>query len=156
MKDSGRKRYTINRGGVWLVPKELWSEAGRKLARFEDAEENADIKRYCQALKKQVEAWTKLGHMGKAAVLKEIMAKLIQLSSPWIPCSKRLPEIDEDGFSEKVLACFSNYGDVVILEYRVEGGTGKWYAGDSDESPEDIGIEVIAWMPRPAPYRPEE
>lgn len=71
----------------------------------------------------------------------------------WIPCSERMPELDSDGYSDKVLVCFSNFSDVEICEYRVMNGTGKWYAGDTDDSPEDIGVNVIAWQPLPEPYK---
>lgn len=71
----------------------------------------------------------------------------------WIPCSERMPELDSDGYSDKVLVCFSNFSGVEICEYRVMNDTGKWYAGDTDDSPEDIGVNVIAWQPLPEPYK---
>ena len=71
----------------------------------------------------------------------------------WIPVSERLPELDEDGYSQKVLACFGNYSGCDILEYRATEGIGKWYIGDMDDSPEDIGIMVLAWMTLPEPYK---
>ena len=74
----------------------------------------------------------------------------------WIPCSERLPELDEDGYSRKVLACFGNFSGCEILEYRVTEGIGKWYIGDMDEAPEDIGVMVLAWMPLPEPYKEGE
>lgn len=74
----------------------------------------------------------------------------------WIPCSERMPELDSDGYSDKVLVCFSNFPGVEICEYRVMNGTGKWYAGDTDDSPEDIGVNVIAWQLLPEPYKEEK
>lgn len=73
----------------------------------------------------------------------------------WILCSDRLPEIDSDGYSDKVLVCYQNFTGVEICEYRVIDGMGKWYIGDMDDSPEDLGIVVLAWMPLPEPYKEE-
>ena len=70
----------------------------------------------------------------------------------WIPCSERLPDIDEDGYTDKVLVSFDHYSGVEICEYRITDGVGRWYAGDTDDSPEDIDLQVIAWMPLPERY----
>lgn len=71
----------------------------------------------------------------------------------WIFCSKRLPDRDEDGYSDKVLVCFDHTSHVEICEYREGDDGGKWYIGDMEDSPEDVGLEVIAWMPLPDPYK---
>lgn len=73
----------------------------------------------------------------------------------WIPCSERLPELDEDGYSDKVLVCFSNFTGCEVCEYRECDDCHGWYVGDSDDNPEDVGVHVIAWMPLPEPYREE-
>ena len=64
----------------------------------------------------------------------------------WISVTERLPDLDEEGYSEKVLARYSNFSGVDILEYRKIDGVGKWYVGDSDDSPDDLGVEVSAWI----------
>ena len=74
----------------------------------------------------------------------------------WIPCSERLPELDEDGYSDKVLVCFANFTGCEICEYRECDDCHGWYVGDTDDNPEDIGIHVIAWMPLPEPYKEGE
>lgn len=74
----------------------------------------------------------------------------------WIPCSERLPELDEDGYSDKVLVCFANFTGCEICEYRDCDDCHGWYVGDTDDNPEDIGIHVVAWMPLPEPYKEGE
>ena len=76
-----------------------------------------------------------------------------EIPNNWIPCSERLPELDGDGYSDKVLVCFSNYSGSEICEYRKNNEYDGWYAGDSDDNPEDIGVHVTAWMPLPEPYK---
>lgn len=72
----------------------------------------------------------------------------------WIPVEEKLPDTDEDGFSEKVLVSFSNASDPEIGEYREndEKGTG-FYVGDLLETFEEYGLKVNAWMPLPKCYR---
>ena len=75
-------------------------------------------------------------------------------SMRWIPVEEKLPDTDEDGFSEKVLVSFSNASDPEIGEYREndEKGTG-FYVGDLLETFEEYGLKVNAWMPLPKCYR---
>ena len=70
----------------------------------------------------------------------------------WIPVSEKLPELDEDGYSQKVLVSFDLSTVIEIMEYRVTDGVGKWFIGDSEDSPEDIGLHAVAWMPLPERY----
>lgn len=77
-----------------------------------------------------------------------------QTARQWIPVEEKLPDTDEDGFSEKVLVSFSNASDPEIGEYREndEKGTG-FYVGDLLETFEEYGLKVNAWMPLPKCYR---
>lgn len=70
----------------------------------------------------------------------------------WIPVTQ-LPELDEDGYSKKLLLSFCNFPLPTIGEYRVLDGVGKWYDGDSDESVNAYALKVNAWMPLPEPYK---
>lgn len=70
----------------------------------------------------------------------------------WIPVSERLPDVDDDGYTDKVLVSFDKYCGVEICEYRIINGVGKWYAGDTDDAPEDLGLRITAWMPLPESY----
>lgn len=74
----------------------------------------------------------------------------------WIPCDERMPLLDEYGYSQKVLVCFSNFSGCDICEYRKDEEQNGWYVGDSDDNPEDIGIHVVAWRPLPEPYKAEQ
>lgn len=81
------------------------------------------------------------------------LEELPQEGQRWILCAEKMPDIDEDGYSDKVLVCFDKHNLIDICEYRADRrGCGKWYVGDLDDSPEDIGLEVVAWMPLPKPY----
>ena len=83
--------------------------------------------------------------------LKKIPSVTPSSQPGWIPCSERMPDLDEEGFSEKMLVSFSNFGGLEICEYRETDEEHGWYVGDSAENPEDVGAHVIAWMPLPDP-----
>lgn len=74
----------------------------------------------------------------------------------WIPCSERLPDEDHwlggsgKQFSDEVLVSVSNSADEDVYVYVSQTLDGKWNL----ELPEYY--EVIAWMPLPEPYQPEE
>ena len=74
----------------------------------------------------------------------------------WIPCSERLPEIEDHHVSELCLVCCKAeveggyvYG-FAELEENIFGQVG-WNCERDDEYHEPIG-EVIAWMPMPEVY----
>lgn len=59
----------------------------------------------------------------------------------WIPVEEWLPEENED-----VLVFYTN--NEIQVDFIIEDGDWFW------ENRED-GIEVVAWMPMPEPYKPE-
>lgn len=66
----------------------------------------------------------------------------------WIPVTDDLPEVDEDGISDYVLAS-GNFNVPFIAHY---GANGLWYEGDDDQPVDKFGIYITAWMPLPTPY----
>ena len=68
-----------------------------------------------------------------------------------------LPELDEDGYSEKVLVSFGNYSLPDIGEYRQEeDGSGSFYVVDLTKKFSDYGLVVNAWMKIPELYREDD
>ena len=62
----------------------------------------------------------------------------------WIPCSEKLPDTEHiSGVSESVLVT-TNFHSIFTAEYHRNG---KWLDDVADWS-----LDVIAWMPLPAPY----
>ena len=94
--------------------------------------------------------------LDKAENLMEYWCKKCQECSPdWIPVRTGMPDIDEDGYSDKVLVCFDKTSWIEICEFRVNDGIGRWYVGDMEDSPEDVGLQVVAWMPLPERWKEE-
>ena len=87
--------------------------------------------------------------------LNEIELPSAQPEQRWIPVTQ-LPELDEDGYSDKLLLSFSNFSLPTVGEYRVTDGEGHWYDGDDDKPLEDYGLKVNAWMKLPEMYEEEE
>ena len=68
-----------------------------------------------------------------------------------------LPELDEDGYSEKVLVSFANSTLPEIGEYRQEeDGSGSFYVGDLTDKFSDYGLIVNAWKPLQESYREDD
>lgn len=75
----------------------------------------------------------------------------------WIPIDERLPEVNEDGFSEHILLSFENFCVPVIGRYEVDKeGSGAFYDGDDDKPLSEYGLFVNAWMPLPECYKEDE
>ena len=76
--------------------------------------------------------------------------------SDWILICDRLPEVDEDGYSDHILVSFENATEPEIGQYRTEAnGDGSFYIGDMLETFLQYGFFVNAWMPLPECYRTE-
>jgi hypothetical protein len=71
----------------------------------------------------------------------EEAVKNIEIEPKWIPCSERLPEVGS------VLVCYESQGGMAqAVSERFKTDTGyRWSAL--------AGIEPIAWMPLPEPYK---
>ena len=68
----------------------------------------------------------------------------------WIPMSERMPEENEYiGDVCKYYLVQDEYGDMHVAHYKKTG----WYPIHSIKSMSD---EVVAWMPLPKPYVPQE
>ena len=76
-----------------------------------------------------------------------------QESQRWTPVTEKLPELDDDGYSDKVLVSFDSATLPEIGEYRASGENGNWYVGDLMETFEQYGLTVNAWKPLPKCYR---
>lgn len=74
--------------------------------------------------------------------------KKLPPAQQWIPCSERLPKDEE----EVIVSIRDDSGDNT-LDYSSCG----WYAcaGDFWVVDNEANNRVVAWMPRPTPYRPE-
>lgn len=71
----------------------------------------------------------------------------------WVPVLEKLPDLDEEGYSEKMLLSFEGWSLPEIGEYRKNGDTGDWYVGDLEETFASYGLIVNAWMPLPKSYK---
>ena len=76
--------------------------------------------------------------------------------SDWIPIDERLPEINNDGFSEYILLSFSNYPVPQVGRYEEDKDGGAFYLGDEERSLSSFGLFVNAWMPLPECYKEDE
>ena len=86
-----------------------------------------------------------------ACSIEEVMITILeelpsaQQEQRWIPVSERLPEERQD-----VLVCTKYQG---ITDGMHEHGT--WWIAWGERCYEDEENLILAWMPLPAPYRPE-
>ena len=69
--------------------------------------------------------------------------RLVPSAQKWIPCSERLPEVHDE-------VLVTARGEVSIAWLYVDG---KWRSNDM---PQPMFRDIIAWMPLPEPYKGEQ
>lgn len=65
----------------------------------------------------------------------------------WIPVDERLPELNDDGASDKVLLCWSD-GQFAVGAYTGD----RTVVGQGWPEATGASVKVVAWMPIPEPY----
>lgn len=71
---------------------------------------------------------------------------IVPSAQQWIPCSKGLPEIDEET-GESILCNVTLKNGNVTADFRSVYNGDNWY---------NYGSSVVAWMPLPEPYKEEK
>ena len=66
----------------------------------------------------------------------------------WIPCSERLPDLNENGVSDMVLLCWSD-GQMTVGAYQ----GGRTFVGQAWPTARDCRVTVTAWQPLPKPWK---
>lgn len=69
----------------------------------------------------------------------------------WIPVTKELPTLNDDGVSDMVLLCWSD-GQRTVGAYRGD----RTFVGQAWPEAKDVRVTVTAWQPLPEPYRESE
>lgn len=64
----------------------------------------------------------------------------------WIPCSERLPTLNEDGVSDMVLLCWSD-GQMTVGAYQGN----RTFCGQAWPVAKDCRVTVVAWQALPGP-----
>lgn len=79
----------------------------------------------------------------------------------WIPCSERLPEVYGDTkSSDVVLVCGydeeSDYNWQAMGFYVKTEAIKRWFFAECKDTDKPIDwIDIVAWQPLPAPYKPK-
>ena len=102
---------------------------------------------YCNSLKNhEYDGCLKCAeeHRQLAEWLKDYKRLLEQ--TRWIPVTKKLPEYDED------VLCYLKTGEMAVLYRDTQWEQEVWLDGGFGTG----SYDVIAWMPLPKPYEPQE
>ena len=92
---------------------------------------------------------------GRTAKCEELASAIEEVPSAqpepqWIPCSERLPKLEEEGTSRMVLLCWTD-GQVTVGAYAGN----RTFVGQAWPKAKGASVQVIAWMPLPEPWRGE-
>ena len=88
-----------------------------------------------------------IADMAKSTLL-EVLHNMSPIELPhWIPCSEKLPKIEETGVSMMVLLCWSD-GQVTVGAYAGD----RTFVGQAWPKAKGANVRVVAWMPLPEPY----
>ena len=66
----------------------------------------------------------------------------------WIPCSERLPDLNENGVSDMVLLCWSD-GQMTVGAYQGD----RTFVGQAWPTARDCRVTVTAWQSLPKPWK---
>ena len=78
----------------------------------------------------------------------ELMSMISDRPQGWIPCSERLPDLNENGVSDMVLLCWSD-GQMTVGAYQ----GGRTFVGQAWPTARDCRVTVTAWQPLPTPWK---
>lgn len=85
--------------------------------------------------------------IGKLQEVKPYEDPLEWYEGEWIPVDERLPELNDDGASDKVLLCWSD-GQFAVGAYTGD----RTFIGQGWPEATGASVKVVAWMPLPDPY----
>lgn len=81
----------------------------------------------------------------------DMAIKALEQEPKWIPVSEKLPKTGEYvGNVAKYYLVQNEYGDMLVARYT----HGEYWEQIYQLKP--IGDEIVAWMPLPKPYKPQE
>ena len=94
--------------------------------------------------------------IGEKAIVLDMIGCVKNLPSAdrpqeWIPCSERLPDLNENGVSDMVLLCWSD-GQMTVGAYQ----GGRTFVGQAWPTARDCRVTVTAWQPLPTPWKGED
>ena len=91
--------------------------------------------------------------IGEKAIVLDMIGCVKNLPSAgrpqeWIPCSERLPDLNENGVSDMVLLCWSD-GQMTVGAYQGD----RTFVGQAWPTARDCRVTVTAWQSLPKPWK---